>query len=465
MSYRQGGQYAGVIASSEEGSRITAEIDHFSGYVMVWPLTEPDWRRVARLRLDLEEWSLVSAFYTTMAYWKNLQAFGVETPDLLTIAGEWLPYYEEKILGLRTARAGAGCGETTQAIAAYVQYWRLTELLGVAEDPAFVRPIPNELFELQMNLCWEEAFIRCRVTGDFRSLVFYLVGAYRQYTIMSGEEPPADMRSKAQGYLKRCGHWTVTTKSLVDLVKPAYPWLYEKYGLRTEYDLAWKPTGDEFDLGVTGSTIEGTGEVELDAIEVKYDPPAGCTVELDPGPVKYEPHAKLTELTFNQPEQEWVPGVKGSNGISVGGYWRETGPPVLRGLSLNVYMPLVHSRYLPHCRTVLGGDVLGVVTHEAFFVDLYEWWYDGSVGATRLKRAMIPKEDPNYIPWRGDSGPSPFGLQFNRRWTVCGQPAPYKACVSPPFTAEQPTLVDTGQHVVNGTYSIKLDVSIEHAPR
>ena len=462
MSYRAGGNYSGAVASSEAGSRITAEIDHFSGYVMVWPLTEDHWRRLARLRLSAAEFSLVSTYFTTLAFYRQQQIQGIEIPNLLTLAEVWLPEYEEEILNARTAVADSGCGETEQAIYSYGQYKRLTELLGVAENPEFIRPIPDQLFQLQQRLCWEEQFIRCRVSGDFASLGEYFLKAYRQYTILTGNQPDREWIDKAVAYLKRCGRWKVTTTSVVELVRPNYAWIGETYGLRTEYELAWKPSGSDFDLGLGHSTIEGPGKPEIHTMRARYNPPGTpCTAELDPGPVKYEPHAQLTEISFNDPKQEWVPGIAGSEGLSVGGYWRETGPPTLSGLSLALYVPLVRSVYRPHC--TISIHETGVATFDLFFVDLPFWWDSTSKGAARLKAAMIRPGDPNFIEWLADSGPSPFGLRFSKGWKVCGQPSPYGPCAAPPFTADQ-SLEDMGEAPATGTHSIELEVEIEHTP-
>jgi hypothetical protein len=317
-----------------------------------------------------------------------------------------------------------------------------------------------------MKLCWEEAFIRCRVTGDFTTLANYLLVNARQFSIMTGQDPTDEMKSKAQGYLRRCGQWRVTATSLVDSVKPNYPWHTTTYGLRTEYELSWEPTSNPHDLGLVNSTIEGTGRVEIDKMKASFDPPGTpCPVELEPGAVKYEPHAKLSEVTFDQPKQEWVEGAKQLpfvGELKVGGYFREVGPPTLRSLTLALYVPLVASRYKPHC--TISIHETGVATYEFSFVDLYEWFYEGSKGATRLKAAKIRPGDRDFVEWRADSGPSPFGLRFSKGWKVCGQGPPYRPCASPPFAAHQ-SLIDTGVQAAVGTFAIELEVEIEHEPR
>ena len=111
-------------------------------------------------------------------------------------------------------------------------------------------------------------------------------------------------------------------------------------------------------------------------------------LKIEPGVVKYEPHAKLTELTFDQPKQEWVPGYREPFGaLEIGGYFRETGPPTLSGLSLALYVPMVASLYRPSCTITIHES--GVAAYDLTFVDLYEWFYPDSKGAARLKELMM----------------------------------------------------------------------------
>ena len=123
-----------------------------------WPGSDSD-------SIELEFASNVSA---SLALDRQKQLIG-RGIDPLDLAAEILPAYEETVLKARVRAAGSGCGETKQAIEAYVRYQRMTQLLGVGdEDSPYARPIPERLFELERKLCWEEAYIRCRVTGDFR---------------------------------------------------------------------------------------------------------------------------------------------------------------------------------------------------------------------------------------------------------------------------------------------------------
>jgi len=164
--------------------------------------------------------------------------------------------YDRDVLQLYLLAASSGCFEAGRAMTAYLEYGRIMQLLGLAEDPRFQRPIPEELFDTRWNLCAAEEFERCQQTGDFPHLVHFLVGVYKQETDFGLPERP-----QAQGieYLRRCGHWNARIDAFVQNGVGGRPAVIEE--VATDIPIQWQQGSGPF--GVFGATISGQQDLDI----------------------------------------------------------------------------------------------------------------------------------------------------------------------------------------------------------
>jgi hypothetical protein len=138
---------------------------------------------------------------------------------------------------------------------------------------AIHREPSEQLKTLKRDLCFEEAFQRCRHTGDFSHLGTVIYSHFRQLELF-GEPSPDDIEL-AHIYLERCGLWDLTIESVEDIrvADPRGP-VTGTYHLKRTYPIRWHPGPGLY--GILGVHPKGEGATE-DA-EAGYSAPwaVGC---------------------------------------------------------------------------------------------------------------------------------------------------------------------------------------------
>lgn len=264
-SYHAHGEDAGLLLHEASASELTIEISHFSGYWSIWPIAIEDWRVLANDRQREIEERLVADVATVLGVEQQKQFMGVadEEPAGLQpaeILRGLLKKFDTEVLQNRLKLAKNGCVETELAIWAYTVYQHQLQLSVDATDLAntdLLRPIPQELLDLRWRLCLDEAYQRCVVTGDFAYLATFLLDLAHKAAAL---ERPLSAAQEADGMdrLQRCGRWRVKIETwLLDQGAIGH----EKREAVSEFDVKWQPAAGEF--GLTGSKIEGSGDVEV----------------------------------------------------------------------------------------------------------------------------------------------------------------------------------------------------------
>ena len=265
LDYRTGGTNTGFHLLERNGSTLTLEVDHFSGYVATFPLQETEAQRLARELQEYEEWRLQSEIAQILSWTRFQQLFGQPPSiDNVAIAREYLPAFKELVLKPKVIAASQGCTQANAAMTALVNYERQRQVLGVGDDPTFSLKddgwlIPPKLIDLATRLCFREAFNQCVADGNFPGLGLYFMSVFLRNSKLLDAEPTQAQINLAQGYLKRCGTYRLEVKDHWLELDPARFQVEVQTSL--DFDLQWVP-GD-YAYGLVHSSIQGTGEIEV----------------------------------------------------------------------------------------------------------------------------------------------------------------------------------------------------------
>jgi hypothetical protein len=305
LSAEAGGTEAGFEDYAMDGSGVQVQLDHFSSYFMVWPLPISEAQAIERqARTDYEaRFAAVIASY--LRYIQQAELRG-EKPFYTRdqIAEIVWQIYERDILKPRLDAAKEGCLQAEDAIRALIAYGRTLVLNGWASDQIPTVDyfedtgwVPKDLFDLQVRLCFGEAYNWCAESGDFPGLVAYYLDAFTRAEQFFGINPSDDWVALAIGYLKRCGRWRFDLSTSLDEVSTAQNW-DRSLDTSREFYLQWQPGTAGF-WGIAGGTIKGNGDVNVDKLESEA---GGCSapvvVSSIDSPVPAD--AEVTAMTMYQ---------------------------------------------------------------------------------------------------------------------------------------------------------------------
>ncbi len=236
------------------------QVEHFSGWVAVFPITDVEIREVINQFVTDAAAEFEATVAGMLERLRQKQFLGIASDELLenitTDAEQLVEWYERDVLQLYLLNASSGCFEAGRAIMAYVSYARIMELLGLGEDPRFKRPIPDDLLETRWKLCAAEEFERCVKTGDFPSFQTFLLQIYQHNQLGGGAELPEGVEAEGQNYLRRCGHWNARVSTYFD-DDPAV----HVEETSADIPIQWEPGSGPF--GIFNSTIKGDADITV----------------------------------------------------------------------------------------------------------------------------------------------------------------------------------------------------------
>ena len=273
FSYRGVGDEAGFELIEHDAATATFSIEHFSGYLIIDgydAITMTGSTPPALLRKFFTQTEIEARFASEVAYLlsqdRQRQELGLPSQvNQVELAKALLSEFKRLVISPRVAAADKGCGQAVQAMQAYLTYSRTRQLLGLGDDPSFDLVgaglfVPKDLADLAIGLCFEEAYQRCALTGDFPSLVAFYQSFVHKLGLMGVEPSDADLAS-AINYLQRCGTWRVhiTTSEHFYYVGGDPPDQRDTETSRA-FEIQWHPGSGP--LGLFGSKIDGHAQVD-----------------------------------------------------------------------------------------------------------------------------------------------------------------------------------------------------------
>jgi hypothetical protein len=300
LSTGSGGEEAGFHHFVEQKGVVALEIDHFSSYFQAWPLTISTARLIARQQLTrLEErYAKVLASYLAIIRQEELrgrQPFYTREYVINAITEKYL----RDVLYPRLAAAGQGCAEAEDAVTALIQYGRQMALNGYADIPIVDMVedsgwVTRDLIRTLQTLCFKEAYEVCVETGHFPGLVLHYYEIFSRGKEFLGYEPEADMVALAVDYIRRCGRFRF--KLATSFAQDDSQDIFEDAIETTrEFHLQWEP-GDLGGWGLFGSRIRGTGDVEVQKLDVLNICPSRVSNIRNPT----QAEAEITSLLFDR---------------------------------------------------------------------------------------------------------------------------------------------------------------------
>ena len=253
------GQEAGFELYTEAKRGIAIEIDHFSSYLMMWPVGISEARLIARRQLTKMEDRYRSLLASYLAIVRQQELNG-QTPFYTreyvidTIAAKFI----SDVLEPRLAVAGNSCLEAQDAIRSLIAFGRELALLGWVDIPSVdtmgkagwgyrrSRPFADDPL-LQGGLRVLQA------TCNFPGLLQYYYDVFSRGQQFLGYDPEGDMLDLATGYLTRCGRFRFTLSTSWRWDDPFHPWI-TKIETTREFTLQWEPDKAGF-WGVFGSRV------------------------------------------------------------------------------------------------------------------------------------------------------------------------------------------------------------------
>lgn len=323
---------AGVVENIQPGL-VTISVDHFSGYVLTWPVSLPEWRQIAEQRIEAQEQAFAQVMAVYLGAQRQKQMLGEDTSQDETL-GDFVrsvaKRYQKEILVPRLKDAGLGCDEGQKALSAWFGYWRQMQLLGAVDDPAIAvvfngvtyrssDDLPEQLVPTFFDRCMSELYQRCVATGDFFQLTLFMLGLERQWQLLGKELDPAFF-DVAVGYAKRCGHWRLDEDA--NFTSQPTPDLTVIGRVTTSIDLQWKPGDGDGILKFVNAKIENaensnnTGDLVVQKFNVIATDQGGCTIVNDAPTQLRKATAKLKTLQFEYPDDPATPTWASSGYVS-----------------------------------------------------------------------------------------------------------------------------------------------------
>ena len=259
------GSEVGFDNFDRSSAGIQIAIEHFSGYIVEYPISLGQVRNQARFLQTKLERQIMSdiAFLVTVERQRQMLGVGSDA-ELLDLAREVLKRFKDDLLGRRLALAPRGCRESEEAMTAFGSYERTRQLLGAGDDPQFqlegvTSLVPPTLLDLTVRLCFRERFQFCVTTGDFPGLAIYMFGVFERNHNMLDIDPTPEQLQLAKGYLERCGRWrlTIAARGVTDDQVTHFTHTVET---KSEVDLQWHAGNGTH--GILGSSIDGSADIE-----------------------------------------------------------------------------------------------------------------------------------------------------------------------------------------------------------
>ena len=316
FGYAGAGHDATGLTENIQGGRVTLLVDHFSGYVLTWPVDLPEWRQIAQRRIEAQEQQVEHIMSTFVGIERQRQLLGTtssDDPSLVDFARSWVPMYQQDVLVPRLNAAALGCDEGQKALSTWFAYWRQLQLFGIADDPDFAvvfngvtytsaQNLPDQLLPTFFGRCMEELYQRCVATGDFAPLPLFIVGLERQWQLLGQTVDPA-LYDVAAGYTKRCGHWKLD--EIANFTVAPVPAITVSTQVTSSIDLQWKAGAGGGIEQFLQATIAGTDHLVVGQFNVQVS--SDCTITYDTPVERRQPTAKLKELTWEYPDDPASP--------------------------------------------------------------------------------------------------------------------------------------------------------------
>jgi hypothetical protein len=410
LGYRANGVDAGTVPVDDGGGDLRLTVEHFSGFVAVWPIREAQWRALAREVQELQEWAYASEITTLLAWRRGVILAGANPDSVFSnadLARSFMPEYVERVLKPRFEMAGFGCTEAQAAINSWFGYWKALVLIGVADDPEFALTIGGETYTAITQLpadiidnaevkCLEEDYERCVANGDFFGLTRRLFALLR-YVELLGRDLDPQWIDDYVSYAKRCGQWKLDVKTTFDDGEPTVPpgsiSCCPASGTATRrFELQWKPGSGSGLEQVLGAKIEA--KADLERMRVQFEGNL-CHVSHTYPRSTEQASAKIAGLDYEYPDDPTSPN------------WAASGYPVSLRVSLDLGMASTHltyrCRYLPQAISMDfpfdSGQVLRV------------FLADGSIGPDPKEPDLYPVSAADG--WEFQSL-SPFKAHFHK---------------------------------------------------
>lgn len=320
LGYPGDGDNAGAEFFSEEEGSILLTLEHFSGYVVTYPVDISKLRAIARAELENQVRSFENTMAVVGAINQTRQKFGLSTYDPVTIARNFLPTFREVVLIPHLNNAALGCEEGLNAVAAWFAYWRQAQVLGVAGDddspgdPEFFVEfggetlrnsfeLPERLLPTVVDHCLEEAYRACVVTGDLGILYVRIASFDRTMQLLGRNLEPAWVDLLID-YAKRCGQWELTIHTEFDEnVQIQSDLKVAGSGAVTRHiDLRWQPGAGVGLDRVAGRKIEGEADLELERSLYSWSGTRSCTITNTPPTQDTRARARMVDLKFEYEE-------------------------------------------------------------------------------------------------------------------------------------------------------------------
>lgn len=324
LGYVGAGHDAHGVYENIQPGLVTLSVDHFSGYVLTWPMDLPKWRLLAQQRIEAEEAMIESMISVYIGIERDKELIGMSDPNDATLGDivlESAKEYKEKVLIPRLNAASLGCNEGQKALTNWFSYWAQMQKFNLSGNPDIavtiggitytdVQKLPDVLLGTFFDHCMSELYERCVATGDFFQLPLFMLSIQRQWEFL-GEEISPEMFDVAVDYSKRCGHWRLDEDA--DFTVYPSPDIVAFGEVTTSIDLEWKPGDGDGILKFVNSKIENaenannTGELVVTSFNVAPRDNGDCTLTKDPPAPLRKATAKLKELEFEYPDDPTTP--------------------------------------------------------------------------------------------------------------------------------------------------------------
>ncbi len=316
LGYPGEGDDARAEFFNEEQGSILLTLEHFSGYVVVYPTELTHWRAFARAELEFEIEMLQSEIAAVIGWNRSAQLLGEASLDPVFIARHYLPDYRRVALIPSLNNAAFGCREGMEAVVAWFGYWRQAQELGVAGDadspgdPEFyvefggktltsAFELPEQLMPTIVENCLQEDYEACVITGDLNILTQRIVAIERTMQLLGRDLEPAWVNLLID-YTKKCGQWRLTVYTEFEdttQVSGAAAGFKAEGAVTRHIDLRWEPGPGVGIDRVIGAKIEGEADLELQRINYEWTGES-CTVIDSPPAQATRARARIVKLEY-----------------------------------------------------------------------------------------------------------------------------------------------------------------------
>ncbi|HWS92255.1 MAG TPA: hypothetical protein VN306_07105, partial [Mycobacterium sp.] len=294
---------ASLVLHHRAGRSEQISIPHFSGWEATYPVDDAGIRSIFNQWQTeaAQEFEASVAAYISNARQREMLGSDKDAGTIpLDVWEELVARFDRDVLEPRTLLADSGCFEAEKAMQAYVQYERVLQLMGFADNKElyarYRRPIPTEVFDAFWNHCTKDQFQRCVRSGDLPAFAEYFLSIDRQMELL-GARVSSAWETEGISYLERCGQW----EAKIDTYYTSTGGWSETYEATRDIDIHWKPGGGPF--GIMGATMEGSGPVNTLTHQT-----TNAAITLGPATPQIPATAEITAMTFDEPPW-YLPGI------------------------------------------------------------------------------------------------------------------------------------------------------------